>query len=55
VLLDRSQTVFKAWGGRGLPATFVFDATGRPRVWAEGERDWSAPALVAALQGVIAR
>ena len=55
VLLDRSQRVFKAWGGRGLPATFVFDATGRPRVWAEGERDWSAPALVAALQGVIAR
>jgi thiol-disulfide isomerase/thioredoxin len=55
VLLDRSQTVFKAWGGRALPATFVFDATGRPRVWAEGERDWSAPALVTALQGVIAR
>ena len=53
VLLDRSQRVFKAWGGRGLPATFVFDATGRPRAWAEGERDWSAPALAAALQGVI--
>ena len=53
VLMDRSQTVFKAWGGRGLPATFVFDATGRPRAWAEGERDWSAPALAAALQGVI--
>ncbi|MDM0003095.1 TlpA disulfide reductase family protein [Variovorax sp. J22P240] len=55
VLLDRSQAVFKVWGGRGLPATFVFDAMGLPRVWAEGERDWSAPALVAALQPVIAR
>lgn len=55
VLLDRSQTVFKAWGGRGLPATFVFDAAGKPRAWAEGERDWAAPALVTALQGAISR
>ncbi len=55
VLLDRSQTVFKAWGGRGLPATFVFDAAGKPRAWAEGERDWAAPALVTALQGTMSR
>lgn len=50
VLLDRSQSVFKAWGGHALPATFVFDSAGRPLAWAEGERDWAAPAMVAALR-----
>ncbi|MDM0104637.1 TlpA disulfide reductase family protein [Variovorax sp. J22R24] len=55
VLLDRSQAVFKAWGGRGLPATFVFDASGMPQAWAEGERDWGTPALIAALRGVVSR
>ncbi|MDI3383430.1 TlpA disulfide reductase family protein [Xenophilus aerolatus] len=52
VLLDRSQSVFKAWGGQALPATFVFDGAGRPLVWAQGERDWAAPAMVAALRGL---
>jgi thiol-disulfide isomerase/thioredoxin len=49
VLLDRSQAVFKAWGGRGLPSTFVLDAAGQPRAWAEGERDWGAAALASQL------
>lgn len=53
VLLDRSQTLFPAWGGRGLPTTFVFDAKGKPRAWAQGERDWGAPALAAAMRGAV--
>ena len=47
VLLDRSQALLKAWGAQALPATFVLDATGRPRLWAQGERDWERPELAA--------
>lgn len=52
VLLDRSQVTLPAWGGQALPATFVFDAQGRPRAWAQGERDWAAPDVVAALRAL---
>lgn len=52
VLLDRSQSVFKAWGGQALPATFVFDRAGRPLAWAQGEQDWAAPAMVEALRAL---
>ena len=47
VMLDRSQTVLKTWGAQALPATFVLDATGRPRLWAQGERDWERSELAA--------
>ena len=47
VLLDRSQTLLKTWGAQALPATFVLDTTGRPRLWAQGERDWERPELAA--------
>lgn len=50
LLLDRSQRLLKAWGGQGLPATFVLDARGRPRAWAEGERDWSGAGVVQAVR-----
>jgi type IV secretory pathway protease TraF len=52
VLLDRSQSVFKAWGGQALPTTFVFDRAGRPLAWAQGERDWAAPEIVEALRSL---
>ncbi|MDR6212965.1 TlpA disulfide reductase family protein [Paracidovorax wautersii] len=54
VLLDRSQLLLKAWsGGLSLPATFLFDAQGRPRLWAQGERDWSHPDLVRAVRSAL--
>lgn len=53
VLLDRSQTLLKAWGGGALPATFLFDAAGTPRLWARGERDWAAPAVVRSVEAVV--
>ena len=54
VLLDRSQRLLKAWGGSGaLPATFVLDARGRPRAWAQGERDWDGPALAEQVRAAI--
>jgi len=49
VLLDRSQTQLKAWGAQALPATFLLDARGQPRLWAQGERDWERPELAAQL------
>lgn len=49
VLLDREQATLPAWGGRSLPATFIFDAQGRPRRRAQGARDWRSPALRSAL------
>ncbi|RYF24332.1 MAG: TlpA family protein disulfide reductase [Comamonadaceae bacterium] len=52
VLLDRSQTLLSAWGGGALPATFVFDAKGQPRLWAQGERDWGHADLVQAVQAI---
>ncbi len=52
VLLDRSQTQLRAWGARGLPASFVLDAKGRPRFSAFGEIDWTAPPVLEALESV---
>ena len=43
VLLDRSQTQLKAWGGFALPSSFVVDGQGRVRWWHMGEIDWLHP------------
>jgi peroxiredoxin len=47
VLLDREKSVAKEWKVRALPTTFVVDAKGRIRLYAEGELD-TGPALEAA-------
>lgn len=54
VLLDRSQTQLHAWGTRALPASFVFDARGRPHAMAIGELDWLAPPVTAVLEAATA-
>lgn len=41
VLLDRDKQAADAWNAKGLPMTFLVDATGRVRYWAFGEMDWS--------------
>ncbi|MDM0111346.1 TlpA disulfide reductase family protein [Variovorax sp. J22R133] len=54
VLLDRSQSQLRAWGARGLPASFVLDAKGRPRYMAMGEIDWRAAHVTKVLEVVVA-
>ena len=44
ILLDREKEVARAWKVRALPTTFVVDAKGRIRCYAEGELDTGAGA-----------
>jgi cytochrome c biogenesis protein CcmG, thiol:disulfide interchange protein DsbE len=41
VLLDADKEAAARWNAKGLPMTFLVDATGRVRYWVFGERDWS--------------
>ncbi len=54
VALDREKSVAKAWKVRALPTTFVVDAKGRIRLYAEGELD-TGPALEAAIAPMLPR
>ena len=45
VLLDRDMSVTKAWGARGLPATYLLDAQHRVRYRVLGELEWDHPAV----------
>lgn len=49
VLLDRDRSVAKAWSVTSLPTTFVLDATLQPRLFVEGDLDWSRPDIVSAI------
>jgi len=49
VLLDRDRSVAKAWNITSLPTTFVLDATLQPRLFVEGDLDWSRPDIVSAI------
>ena len=41
VLLDPAKDAAEAWKVRGLPMTFIVDASGTTRYWSFGEQDWS--------------
>lgn len=43
VLLDRDMNTTKAWGVRGLPATFLLDVNHRVRYQVLGELEWDHP------------
>lgn len=49
VLLDRDRAVAKSWQVSLLPTTFVLDADLVPRLFVEGDLDWSQPAIRSAL------
>jgi thiol-disulfide isomerase/thioredoxin len=49
ILRDPDRALFRLWGIRALPTTFVFDPRGRVRYREVGERDWGAPQVVAAI------
>lgn len=52
VLLDRDRAVAKAWQVSMLPTTFVLDADLVPRLFVEGDLDWTQPAIRSALDSL---
>jgi len=58
VLLDPTKDAAEAWKVKGLPMTFLVDASGTTRYWSFGEQDWSEGEpfkLVESLVGEAAR
>jgi peroxiredoxin len=45
ILLDRDETVSKAWQVSVLPTTFLLDSDLTPRLVAEGDLDWAQPEI----------
>lgn len=54
ILMDRDKQAAKAWKVRALPTTFIVDAAGRIRLFAEGELD-TGEALEAAILPLLPR
>ena len=52
VLLDADRAVTKAWSVTTLPTTFVLDRALAPRLFVEGDLDWTRTDIVAALDQV---
>src|SRR5262249_51243513 len=52
VLLDTDRAVTKAWGVSALPTTFVLDRALAPRLFVEGDLDWTRADVVAALDQI---
>jgi peroxiredoxin len=50
VLLDADRDVTKAWSVTTLPTTYVLDRTLAPRLFVEGDLDWTRTDVVAALE-----
>lgn len=53
VLLDPDRKAADAWGAKGLPMSFLVDASGTVRYWVFGERDWSDADSMRAVQRLI--
>jgi thiol-disulfide isomerase/thioredoxin len=54
IVLDPDKVAAAAWGAKGLPMSFLVDATGRVRYWTFGERDWSEGLSVEAVDKLLA-
>jgi thiol-disulfide isomerase/thioredoxin len=52
VLLDTNRSVTKAWGVSALPTTFVLDRALAPRLFVEGDLDWTRADVVATLDQI---
>jgi thiol-disulfide isomerase/thioredoxin len=52
VLLDQDRAVTKAWNVSVLPTTFVLDRNLVPRLFVEGDLDWTRPDVLDALEQV---
>jgi thiol-disulfide isomerase/thioredoxin len=53
VLLDNDKESARTWQAKGLPMTFLVDASGRVRYWTFGERDWSEGEGLALVQKLL--
>jgi thiol-disulfide isomerase/thioredoxin len=52
VLLDRDRAVSKLWDVTALPTTFVLDADLAPKLFVEGDLDWSRPDILTAIEAL---
>lgn len=52
VMLDRDRAVSKSWDVTALPTTFVLDATLTPKLFIEGDLDWSRPDVLTTLESL---
>ncbi|WP_453999075.1 TlpA disulfide reductase family protein [Afipia felis] len=50
VLLDRDRKVSRSWDVTALPTTFVLDANLTPKLFIEGDLDWSRPDVLTAVE-----
>jgi thiol-disulfide isomerase/thioredoxin len=55
VLYDKDMGAARRWNARILPASFVVDASGTVRYSVVGEADWTAPAVVTAIEKLLPR
>ena len=53
VLLDPRGTMARAWGARGIPATYVVARDGTRRGYIEGAADWSSAATAALIRRLV--
>ncbi|NBR26999.1 MAG: TlpA family protein disulfide reductase [Betaproteobacteria bacterium] len=53
ILRDHSSAAMKAWGARGLPASFIVGRDGRVRYSHIGELNWDDPRLAATVEGLL--
>jgi peroxiredoxin len=53
ILRDHSSAAMKAWGARGLPASFIVGRDGRVRYSHIGELNWDDPKLAATVEGLL--
>jgi thiol-disulfide isomerase/thioredoxin len=52
VVLDADRAVTRAWGVGVLPTTFVLDPALHPKLFVEGDLDWTRPDILSALDAV---
>jgi len=53
VLLDAAKRAYQAYGGTGVPETFLIDPQGRLRERFIGPRDWTEPRYAAAIRRML--
>ena len=53
ILLDQDGHAQRAWGVRGLPATFLLDPEGAIRYWYLGELDWAQPKILRTVESLL--
>jgi thiol-disulfide isomerase/thioredoxin len=54
VVLDTDRAVTRAWAVGVLPTTFVLDPTLQPKLFVEGDLDWSRPDVLSTLDAIVA-